>query len=189
MEHFQDIVYSNRKFNEEHLETAEYDGCSFMNCDLSAANLSSSRFLDCEFSNCNLSMANLDKTMLSGIKFKASKMFALRFESCNPFTMSFSFEDCQLNLSTFYECKVKKTVFRRSVLHEVDFSGADLTSSVFEECDLRDAKFQQTILRGSDFSSSYNFIIDPELNQVRHARFSLAGLPGLLNKYQIELTR
>ena len=32
-----------------------------------------------------------------------------------------------------------------------------------------------------------NFGIDPELNQLKKAKFSIVGIPGLLNKYGIEI--
>jgi hypothetical protein len=47
------------------------------------------------------------------------------------------------------------------------------------------AVFNRTILKEADFLTAKNFIIDPDINTVRKAKFSIYGLMGLLNKYDI----
>lgn len=49
------------------------------------------------------------------------------------------------------------------------------------------AVFQQTNLEKTDFTTAYNFVFDPESNRMRKARFSVYGLPGLLEKYGLEI--
>jgi len=49
------------------------------------------------------------------------------------------------------------------------------------------AAFENTILEKADFRTSFNYSIDPEKNRIRKARFSLAGISGLLDKYDIEI--
>ncbi|MCW8795447.1 MAG: hypothetical protein OQK67_00080 [Chlorobium sp.] len=39
------------------------------------------------------------------------------------------------------------------------------------------------------FHSAYNYSINPETNRIRKARFSLSGLAGLLDVYDIEIER
>ncbi|HSQ45289.1 MAG TPA: pentapeptide repeat-containing protein, partial [Lutibacter sp.] len=70
---------------------------------------------------------------------------------------------------------------------EVDFSETDLSNAVFNNCDLIGSIFKTSILEKTDFRTSYNYSIDPELNRMKKAKFSLQGLPGLLRKYQIEV--
>jgi hypothetical protein len=43
----------------------------------------------------------------------------------------------------------------------------------------------RSTLSSANFVSSYNFTIDPEKNLLRKAKFSLDGLPGLLENYGI----
>ena len=111
----------------------------------------------------------------------------MRFEDCNDFLFSVHFEDCQLNLSSFCKLKLKNTKFKNSKLHEVDFTEVDLTGSVFENCDLNRAIFEKTNLESVDFRTAYNYSIDPELNRIKKAKFSVSGLAGLLDKYNIEI--
>jgi uncharacterized protein YjbI with pentapeptide repeats len=64
---------------------------------------------------------------------------------------------------------------------------AILTGSAFEQCELSGTVFNRTDLGGVDFSTSYNYTIDPELNNIRKAVFSADGIPGLLTKHQIKI--
>jgi hypothetical protein len=49
------------------------------------------------------------------------------------------------------------------------------------------ATFESTIIEKADFRTSFNYSIDPEKNRIKKARFSLAGIAGLLDKYDIEI--
>ncbi|HEX6848165.1 MAG TPA: pentapeptide repeat-containing protein, partial [Chitinophagaceae bacterium] len=157
------------------------------NCDLSDADLSQRVFLDCEFNSCNLSGSNFVKTGLKNIKFRECKLLGLHFENCDPFLFAVDFDKCLLSLSSFYKIKLKKTRFKDSNLSEVDFTEADLTSSLFDNCDLAGAKFERTILEKADLRTAHNYSIDPELNKIKKARFSRAGITGLLDKYDIDI--
>jgi len=39
----------------------------------------------------------------------------------------------------------------------------------------------------TDFRTSVNYSLDPERNRIKKARFSLSGIAGLLDKYDIEI--
>ena len=47
------------------------------------------------------------------------------------------------------------------------------------------ATFDNSNLEKVDFTTAFNFSIDPEINRIKKAKFSLAGVLGLLNKYDI----
>lgn len=83
--------------------------------------------------------------------------------------------------------KMKKTVFVRCLLRQVDFSEADVSQSVFDGCDLADAAFDGTVMEKADLRKAFNYSIDPERNKVKKARFALEGVRGLLNKYDINI--
>ena len=169
------------------LAKGEYEDCHFGNCMLSSSSLDRISFVECVFENCDLSMANINGTAFKEVKFKNCKMLGLHFEQANDFLFSVDFDSCQLNLSSFYNCSLKKTSFKNCNLSEVDLAGADLTGSTFENCDLQGAIFDNTILEKADLRSSFGFMIDPEANRVKKAKFALASLPGLLGKYDIEI--
>jgi hypothetical protein len=39
----------------------------------------------------------------------------------------------------------------------------------------------------TDFTSAVNYSIDPEINKLAKAKFSLNGIKGLLEKYNIDI--
>ncbi len=114
-------------------------------------------------------------------------MLGLPFEHCNTFLLAFTFEGCNLALSSFFEMPLKKTVFTNCILHEAEFSGADLSGAVFDGCDLKRAIFDNTNLEKADFRTAFNYAFDPAQNKVKKARFSWPGVAGLLSKYDIEI--
>ncbi|CAN5768147.1 hypothetical protein BH10BAC3_BH10BAC3_24650 [soil metagenome] len=132
-------------------------------------------------------MAKLAGAALRDVKFKDCKMIGLHFESCTPFLFEVQFENCQLNLSSFYPMKIKKMNFLNCGLQEVDFTGVDLTSAIFNNCDLASATFDKSLLEKADLRTAYNYTINPELNKIKKAKFSLPGIAGLLDKYDIEI--
>lgn len=180
-------TFDKINFKENPLPKGDYENCRFIGCDLSDTDLSGCKFSDCEFISCNLSLAKLHKTAFQDIKFKDCKMLGLQFYHCSEFGISFTVENCLLNHSSFYKMKIKKTVFKNSHLQETDFTACDLTGSLFDACDLANATFDNTILEKADLRTAYNYSINPEINKIKKAKFSLSGVPGLLHQYDIEI--
>lgn len=132
-------------------------------------------------------MVKLNETALQDVQFKDCKMLGIGFDTCNSFSLTFAFDGCQLNHSSFFQLKIKKTKFKDSQLQGVDFAECDLTKAVFNNCDLAQAIFDNTILEGADFRTAYNYSIDPESNRIPKAKFSVSGISGLLEKYDITI--
>lgn len=132
-------------------------------------------------------MAKLGSTSFRDVRFKDCKLLGLRFDHCSDFLFSVSFENCMLNLASFYRMKIKGTKFKDCMMREADMTDADLTGIKFENCDLLKASFETSILEKADFRTAYNYSFDPELNKIKKAKFSREGLAGLLAKYDIEI--
>ncbi len=186
-DYFEDIIYSADDILRKPLSKGEYENCSFNQCDLSDHDLSDCKFMECIFTGCNLSLANITDTAFQDVRFVDCKMLGLQFDTCNNFGLSISFIGCQLNHSTFHSLKISKIVFENCELEGVDYSETDLSSAIFDNCNLLNAVFDHTILEKADFRSAYNFSLDPETNRVKKAKFSAAGLAGLLVKYNLEI--
>jgi len=174
-------------FTTQTLNKGDYENCTFVNCAFSNLDLSGINFIECIFKNCDLSMAQTVKTVFRDVKFFECKLLGLRFEGRNDFLFSVDFEACQLNLSSFFKRTLKKARFQDCILREVDFTEADLTNSTFDNCDLSGAIFADSILEKVDFRTSYNYSINPERNRIKKAKFSIPGVLGLLDKYEIEI--
>jgi len=183
--YFEEQQFDKIDYTEKPLVKGEYEYCSFNNCNFSNSDLGNIDFSDCTFIGCNLSMAKLVQTGLKNIKFKDCKLLGLHFENCSPFLFEVSFDNCLLNLSSFYKMKISKTKFKDSTMHDVDFSEATASSALFDNCDLHNAFFANSILEKADLRTAYNYSINPETNSIKKAKFSMAGVTGLLNQYDI----
>ena len=180
-------TYEKVDFTKKPLEKGVYEECSFTACRMPGADLGGIRFIDCDFSSCDLSNAALVKTSFQDVEFRECKMLGLQFQECNPLGMSLRFEQCQLDNASFYQLKLPRIRFEHCLLREVDFTAADLTGAGFDHCDLERTLFENTLLEKADFTTAINYSLDPENNYLRGARFSLPGVTGLLDKYDINL--
>lgn len=164
-----------------------FENCKFLNCDFSNAYFDGAVFIDCVFEDCNLLLVSMGNTGLQNVIFKRCKLSGVNFSKARDFLFEVNFEGCILDNAVFYKKKNKKATFTDCSMTETDLTEADLTEAKFINCNLNRAFFSRTILKGTDLRSSYNFTIDPDDNQIKKARFSLHGLPGLLGKYDIKI--
>jgi uncharacterized protein YjbI with pentapeptide repeats len=141
--------------------------------------------VDCTFTECDISNGKLLNTTLNDCRFTNCKLLGLHFEDCSDFLFSVGFDNCTLNFSSFYKRQMKKAVFKNTALREVDFTDTDLSGATFDNCDLAKALFENTNLEKADFRTAYDYSIDPERARIKKARFSIPGITGLLDKYDI----
>jgi fluoroquinolone resistance protein len=179
---FEDVSYTGKV-----IKGREFEECTFRKCDFSNSDLSHNKFLQCRFENCNLSMMKLNSTALQDAQFSQCKLLGVNFSECQDFLFSVQFDTCMLDYSIFMGKKMSKTRFIKSSLKEVSFVQAGLADCVFDHSDLNGAIFNGTDLTGANFIKALNYSMDPELNTLKKASFSLDGLPGLLVKYKIKV--
>jgi uncharacterized protein YjbI with pentapeptide repeats len=134
-----------------------------------------------------MSLVKLNKTAIRDVQFKDCKLLGLHFYNANNMLFSASFDNCVLNFSSFYKMNLKKAEFKNCTLHEADFTEADFTGAVFHNCDLAKTSFENTILEKADLRTSFNYSIDPNINRIKKAKFSLPAVVGLLDKYDIQI--
>jgi uncharacterized protein YjbI with pentapeptide repeats len=115
-------------------------------------------------------------------------MVGLQFKLHTDFLFSVQFQNCNLQLCSFVKMSLKKMKFKNCNLREVDFSAADLAEANFDGCDLLAATFVDTNLEKADFRNAINYAFNPDLNRIKKAKFSVNGLPGLLQKYDIQIS-
>ncbi|MCW3806224.1 pentapeptide repeat-containing protein [Plebeiibacterium marinum] len=180
-------IASDQIENINQLTTGEYNDCVFKNCDLSGSVLIGSVFEECEFINCNLSNVRITDVAFRDVSFVNCKLLGIQFSECNTFNISLSFKECILDFASFYRLKIKATSFINCRLSQVDFVEANLTKSSFVNCDLAGAVFERTNLQEVDFRTAVNVVLDPELNQLKKAKFSQNNISGLLVKYGIKI--
>lgn len=104
------------------------------------------------------------------------------------------FNESPIKLGDYENCIFKQCDFSNVKLFDIkfiecEFISCDLSGSVFENCDLESAQFENTIIEKVDFRTSFNYSIDPEINRIRKAEFSISEISCLLDKYDIEIDR
>jgi fluoroquinolone resistance protein len=179
---FEDVSYT-----EQLIKGREFHDCTFKKCDFSNSDFSHCKFVDCVFEGCNLSMMKLGGTTLNHAEFKHCTVLGVNFSQCQDFLFTVGFDSCILDYASFMGKKMLKTNFIKTSLKEVSFTGANLAGSVFDETNLADAVFNQTDLTSVNFTTAFNYILNPELNVMRKAIFSIDGVAGLLGKYNIKI--
>lgn len=180
-----DQLFTKVDYTAQQLPMGKYDNCTFRNCNFAKADLAASVFAECIFEQCDLSMANVTETAFRDVTFKECKLMGVKWQDCHNILLSFHFEDCDLNFSSFFRLTIKHTNFVNCTLEEVEFAEADLSHAVFDNCDMRRSNFEGTVLEKADLRTAYHFSIDPEGNRLKKAKFSRANLMGLLDKYAI----
>ena len=184
---------ADQDFDPKHLPQpglmpGDYENCRFTGLDFSGQSLGGMHFIDCRFTDCDLSNTLPDaETSFRDVLFEGCKLQGIVFADCNHFLFSVAFKQCILRYCSFHHMKLRKIRFVRADLQEADFTGSDLSESVFEHCDLKNAHFEHTNLEKADLRTSIHYSIDPELNKLRKARFSLPAVIGLLDKYEIDI--
>ncbi|MHC2992763.1 MCBG-like protein [Pontibacter sp. HJ8] len=179
---FDKVIYPGKA-----IRNREFEDCIFRNCDFSNGDFSQNRFTDCQFMGCNLAMLKLNRSTLSNVRFKECKLTGINFSECEEFLFTVRFEGCLLDYASFLKRKMPKTHFINTSLKNTVFEQAILTKAVFENTDLAGAVFERTQLNEANLVTAYNYIIDPELNTIKKAKFSQYGLSGLLAKYDIQI--
>ena len=83
--------------------------------------------------------------------------------------------------------ELPKLELTECIAREVDFSGANLTKAAFTRADFLDSRFVDTNLSGADFSHASNYAINPTVNRLKKAIFTLPEAMSLLAAFDIVL--
>lgn len=169
------------------LAKAEYEACVIKDFDINGKSLSGYVFIDCIFEGCNLSLCALSQAAFRNTRFRHCKLLGLRWDDCQPFMFAVHFENCKLDMSSFYAVRLKKAQFIGCSLLEVDFTEADLSEATIDDCDCTGTVFDQTNLTYADFRSARQYIIDPTQNAIKNATFSWPAASGLLVGFGVKV--
>jgi fluoroquinolone resistance protein len=173
----------NADFSQHKQEESEYENCTFKNCSFS--DISGITFSDCTFDLCNFSNAKAGLTSIKDCVFSECKLMGVNFSRTKDFGFAAQFNSCNLSYVSFDKKKLNKSAFINCNLHGANFTQADLSKSVIRDCNFLEAIFMQTDLSGVDFTTNTHFLIDPNLNKVKKAKFAAHSLSGLLYLYGI----
>ena len=190
------LSYEDRNFERLRLDHAQIDSasfldCQFTGCSLVEAVLSACRFQRCSFVDCDLSLVEISGSQFASVVFEASKLVGVDWTRAHrpehTLGKPFKFIDCMLNHGTFIGLDLQGVEITDSLVHEVDFRETNLSEAVFSGTDLQGSLFLDTDLRTADLGSARNYQINPAINKLGGARFSLPEAISLLYALDIEL--
>ena len=182
----ENITYKDLDFRVIELDE-EYFHCTFQHCDFTEIIFGKVNFEACRFVSCNLCLTKMSGTSWNKVAFESCKLTGANFSASNKFTFSVAFNECNLQYASFQGLNMQDTHFDKCRIVETDFGQCNLKKSVFKDCDMTRSIFLKTNLEEADFSTAYNYLINPNENRMKKAKFALQGLPGLLAVYGIEV--
>lgn len=185
MQIIEDEIFEGLTADDLRALKGSFENCTFKDCNFTGGQFYDVTFTGCKFINCDFTGSNLLNTGLQNILFQNCQLTSADFGKASDFLFEVHFTDCVLDRADFYKKKNKGGKFKGCSLKGANFAQCDLTNAVFGDCNLNQTVFDQTQLKGADFSTSFNYIIDPDANFIKKARFSVHGLAGLLSKYDI----
>lgn len=191
---FEQIEFNDITINDETLDDKFFFDCIFTNCDFTDSKFVNCKFNNCKFLNCNLSLIKIPKCYLSGNTFDKCKMVGIDWtvgawktpsKKRQPFTNIFRnssldysfFVGMNLTEIKMIHCTAKEVYFDRAIICEGDFDGTDLERAIFTNCDLTK----------TDFSNAQNYSINPTLNIISQAKFSMPEALALIYALDIEI--
>ena len=142
---FQSVTFEGCRFIECDLSKASFYNCKFLHCDLSNCKLPDSYWKECEMSDCNCKGINLTKgtfkqTILKNNTLIYGLLSECTFDSCSVLTCNLSnalFSQVTLRHTKFSECRficaeMFKTSLRGIDLSDCDISGIALSDTLYE---------------------------------------------------------
>ncbi len=85
----------------------------------------------------------------------------------------------------FHKLNLKKTGFEGCEVLECDFFETNLEGANFNKADLKGSVFENTNLTKASFVNAVNYEINPNLNEVKSAKFSMPEVLSLLKPFKI----
>ena len=113
------------------------------------------------------------------------KLVGANFSQSKDFGFCITFENCLLDYASFDKKRMNKSVFKNCKMHSVNFTQADLSKTALINCDLYETLFAGTNMSSMDFTTCKNFLIDPEMNNIKKAKFLSQDLHALLYRHDI----
>lgn len=165
----------------------EYYHCTFEHCDFTEILFQKTNFEECRFVACNLSLCKSNGTSWNKVSFEQCKLTGANFCHANKFTFSAKFSECLMQYVSFQGLNLQGFSYSKCQLTEADFSTCNLKKAVFDNCNLDRTIISHCNLEEADFSTAFNFIINPNDNRMKKAKFSLQNLPGLVAVFDVKI--
>ena len=170
-------VFEDREFTSIDWPLGDFTKKEFLRCRFTRLTLSESdwrgaRLDDCAFEHCDLSGVRISQAAVRGVAFVNCRITGVDWSDVRP-TPTVSFDQCNLQYSSFVKTNLTGTRFHRCRLTEVQFLEARLVEADFSASDLAGARFEGCDLRKANFADARGLVIDPVRNKMQNARIAL----------------
>jgi uncharacterized protein YjbI with pentapeptide repeats len=173
-------------YDDKNIEGIYFDDCTFIKCDFSKAAFSNCKFTECSFVNCDLSLSALNNCTFNDIVFENCKLVGISWSKCEePFDVRFDY--CNLSQNSFHLLDLRQMKFINSLIQDTGFEECNLENALFDRCNLEQSVFINNNLKKSNFETSKNYLIDPKVNDIQKAQFSLPEALSFLSLLPIKI--
>ncbi|MEK7447194.1 MAG: pentapeptide repeat-containing protein [Patescibacteria group bacterium] len=179
-ENFSKVTFTNDQLNDK-----TFIKCHFYHCFFNEQNLRECIFEDCNFEGCDLSLSKLNNCRFTDVEFKSSKLIGIDWTKSSKTFLEVGFENCNISHSIFMGLNLKKTKIQACEAKDCDFTDTNLTESSCNDTDFTESIFSNTNLTSADLSHAKNYLIDPNFNIVKKAKFTFPEVMGLLSNLDI----
>lgn len=189
-ESYVDAAFAGVDMTGQTLSGVTFDGCSFTGCTFMDTVLHHCVFTDCAFTECDLSNAKVPNARFVDARFAACKLIGIDWTvtgdgSISRLPLSVSFERCVLSYASFFGLQLRGLPLRDCTAHEADFREAILVEADCRGTDFKGSSFGHTDLSRANFTDARRYAIDPTMNTIRKARFSLPEAVSLLHAFDV----
>ncbi len=181
---YDDEIFENISI--KNLNSNIFENCTFKRCIFNHCVVSSCKFVECTFDTCDLSLIKIKDSVFNDVSLHGCKAIGINWSNCNsPFNMNFY--SSNLSQGSFYKLDLRLAEFISCTLIEVDFEDSNLEKAKFKKSDLRKASFVNTNLKESNFIDAKNYLINPNTNYIKNAKFSQEEALSFLNFLDIKI--
>ncbi|NDV28023.1 pentapeptide repeat-containing protein [Desulfovibrio sp. JC010] len=186
-ESYENDLFEGLDFNDQTLQEVSFYRCSFESSSLQYAEFIDCDFQECSFIGCNMALTVFANSKLIDIEFRDSKLLGINWGNLGPVIRA-NYSNCVMDRCAFSSQNLVKVKFSFCSLKDAAFSDCKLARVKFDDCDFAGCQFHQSDLTSADFSTSRNYFMNAETNNLRKAKFSLPEAVSLLANLEIELT-
>lgn len=184
----EDVMIARKDYTNANMQQHSFLRVIFEKCDFTKSDWRSTQFYNCTFIECNISLVNVEGCGLRNVTFEKCKIVGVNFAVCNKMLLHFDMIHCLISLCDFEKLPLQKALFIDCSCKDLHFLRTDLSGANFSNTNLLGTKFEYCNLTGADFRNARHYYINPVLNTMKNAQFSLPEVLNLLKSFDIHIS-
>ena len=178
-------IKAGKSYEKQDLSGTELEEATVENCNFTVTNLNESSFAQVDFQNCRFLNTKFIGSSFVEVNFQGCLFIGINFSKISTTLVSFGFKQCKFDNCILADIDIRGTQFQESEFVECDFQRAVLLKCSFEASHFSTVSFRSCDLQKADFTDATGYRIDPTINKVRNAKFSMPAVVGLLEGLEV----